>query len=160
MKPGGARNKGHDAEREVIKILTEACGKQVELHRNLLQTRQGGYDIVGLEWLAIEVKRQETLDVENWWKQTLKQADDNQVPVLIYRQNRKAWNIVMMGQVGNTLCRVTINMLAFTFWLQDELRARGAPAIASPSRTDETPVSHGLLTVTPQLPIIQAQTPR
>lgn len=159
MKPGGARNKGHDAEREVIKILTEACGKQVELHRNLLQTRQGGYDIVGLEWLAIEVKRQETLDVENWWKQTLKQAGVNQVPVLIYRQNRKAWNIVMMGQVGNTLCRVTINMLAFTFWLRDELRARGGDATALPSRADETPVSHGLLTVTPHQPIIQAQTP-
>jgi len=160
MKPGGARNKGHDAEREVIKILTEACGKQVELHRNLLQTRQGGYDIVGLEWLAIEVKRQETLDVENWWKQTLKQADDNQVPVLIYRQNRKAWNIVMMGQVGNTVCRVTINMLAFTFWLRDELAARGRASVALPSCADETPVSHGLLAVAPQLPIIQAQTPR
>jgi len=141
MKPAGARQKGQEGEREIIRLLSEVCEKTVELRRNLAQTREGGYDIVGLEWLAMEVKRQETLDVENWWKQTLRQAGEGQHPVLLYRQNRKAWNVMMWGRVGEMRCRVQINLLTFQMWLRQELENR--------SRTDEMPVSQGLLTISP-----------
>jgi hypothetical protein len=36
-----------------------------KLRRNLMQTREGGHDICGLDHLAIEVKRCETLEIEN-----------------------------------------------------------------------------------------------
>ena len=129
MVPGGNRNKGHDGEREVIKILaplvTEVMGES-SLRRNLNQTRQGGHDICGLEHLAIEVKRCETLEVEKWWKQTLRQAEEagGAIPVLMYRQNRKAWNVVMIGRVGNMLCRVTVSMETFGVWLMGDLKDR------------------------------------
>jgi len=122
MKPGGARMKGQDGEREVIKLIQPFV--QDQLKRNLNQTREGGYDVVGIEWMALEVKRQETLDVENWWKQTLKQAGDLKVPVLVYRQNRKAWQVVMWGGVGGYGCRVTISMWDFIAWLKLELDKR------------------------------------
>ena len=126
MKPGGARSKGQEGEREVIRLLApiveEVCGQESTLSRNLNQTREGGHDIVGLDWLAIEVKRQETLDVENWWRQTLRQAGDKREPVLIYRQNRKSWHVVMWAKVGEHRCRATISLQDFQDWFRLTLK--------------------------------------
>lgn len=129
MVPGGNRNKGHDGEREVVKLLqpiVELILGEKKLQRNLTQTRQGGHDICGLDFLAIEVKRCETLEVDKWWRQTLKQAEqaDGAIPVLIYRRNREKWNVVMFGRVGTMLCRVQIDMSTFGLWLCEELKDR------------------------------------
>lgn len=84
------RNKGANGERELAKLLYDRLG--VELHRNLDQSRSGGYDIEGLPDFAIEVKRQEKLEVGKWWNQTCEQAEKvNRIPVLAYRQNRRPW---------------------------------------------------------------------
>ena len=77
-----ARMKGQRGELEVVKLLqptVTSCymmkGLEVpQLARNLSQTRDGGFDIAGLEWMALEVKRQETLNVKAWWEQTCRQA--------------------------------------------------------------------------------------
>ena len=132
MKPGGARNKGADAEREVIKLLepvVRECGQGL-LFRNLLQVREGGHDIVGIDWLAIEVKRQEALLIEDWWKQTCRQATNGKIPCLIYRQNRKPWSVVMQGGILgwqgklHTQLRVTITFADFLQWFRRELTLR------------------------------------
>jgi len=126
MKPGGARNKGASAEREVIKLLEPLVRDfgEGKLFRNLEQTRSGGHDIIGLDWLALEVKRQETLSLDAWWQQTVQQAGESRVPVLIYRQSRQPWRVVMIGCVGKVHCRVTISFTDFTLWLQSEMRLR------------------------------------
>ncbi len=104
--PGrGSKNKGANAEREVAKLFQPIMDKVYkefgmmapEMKRNLEQTRGGGYDLVGLDWLALEVKRCETLQLNKWWEQTLRQATVHQEPVLIYRQNNQKWKIVMFG---------------------------------------------------------------
>lgn len=100
-----ARSKGQRGEREVAKLLQPvvnevyvAAGFAPPLFkRNLMQSREGGYDIVGLDWLALEVKRQETLNVNTWWKQTIEQAGEKQTPVLIYRKNHGKWRVMMYG---------------------------------------------------------------
>ena len=128
MKPGGARNKGADAEREVIKLLepiVRECGGGM-LFRNLDQTRCGGHDIIGLDWLALEVKRQETLDIEAWWAQTVKQAGTSRVPVLVYRQSRKPWQVMMQGGLNGRAgriypARVTVSFWDFQNWVRREL---------------------------------------
>lgn len=105
-----SRNKGQRGEREgaallmlwsneVLAHLREAyvkedsldCYEDIVFNRNLAQTREGGYDLVGLDWLAVEVKRHETLNVTGWWKQTVEQAKPDQIPFLMYRQNRTEW---------------------------------------------------------------------
>lgn len=96
-----SRNKGKRGEREVIKLLQpvvdevySACGQQPPLLlRNLMQSDRGGFDIVGLEWLALEVKFQETLALGAWWSQTLEQCCEGQVPMLFYRRSRVAWRV-------------------------------------------------------------------
>lgn len=100
-----AREKGKRAEREAVKLLqpiiNEVYGKYgleiPELQRNQMQSHKGGYDIVGLEWLALEVKHQETLHISDWWSQTVRQAGEERTPVLIYKQNRVKWRVVMYG---------------------------------------------------------------
>lgn len=145
MKAGGGRAKGASAEREVIKLLEPIVKELSEgaLFRNLEQVRSGGHDIVGIDWLAIEVKRCEVLAIETWWKQCVEQAErksrENEregkgkaLPVLIYRQNRKPWLVVLNGAVcgfrraGDGLypARVTIALSDFLGWFRYELQSR------------------------------------
>ena len=106
-----ARDKGQRAERVVIKLLQPIVDKVYmeaglvdktpSLERNLMQSNKGGYDIVGLEWLALEVKHQETLQVAQWWEQARRQAGDSgKVPVLIYKKNNVKWRVVMFAKLA------------------------------------------------------------
>lgn len=98
------RAKGKSAERAAAKLLMQwvhyaanAVGMCVDdprvpvLTRNLAQARGGGYDITGIEWLALEVKFRERLNLKQWWAQTLRQAGPGQMPVLMYRRSYEDW---------------------------------------------------------------------
>jgi hypothetical protein len=90
-----SRAKGASAEREVFKLIGDVLGFKVE--RNLSQTRDGGYDSVVGDF-ALEVKRQEALSIKAWWEQATTQAgrcDPPKMPMLIYRQSRQPWRVVV-----------------------------------------------------------------
>lgn len=103
------RQKGAEGERQVAKILNsiiQSVMEQLEypeeeieaaktaVQRNQNQSAVGGNDLSNTFGMSIEVKRQEQLAVNTWWKQTLEAANrNNELPVLIYRQNRKPWRI-------------------------------------------------------------------
>jgi hypothetical protein len=90
-----SRAKGASAEREVFKLIGDVLGFKVE--RNLSQTRDGGYDSVVGDF-ALEVKRQEALSIKAWWEQATQQAgrcDPPKMPMLIYRQSRQPWRVVV-----------------------------------------------------------------
>ncbi len=106
------RQKGAGGEREVITLL-EPVVRRVMLdtgypipekpiiQRNQNQTAVGGSDLTNTFGLAIEVKRQETLAVNQWWMQCVNSASRNgEIPVLMYRQNQKKWHVVMHGTFG------------------------------------------------------------
>lgn len=107
-------NKGKEGEREVVKILTpivqdvmremgsygedEIIAAAGHIQRNQNQSAVGGCDLSNTFGIAFEVKRQEQLCVPEWWRQTLTAAQRlEHLPVLIYRQNRKAWRIRTFG---------------------------------------------------------------
>ena len=108
-------NKGKTGEREVVDMLATEIyylmhqhqyddATKAALHgivqRNQNQSAVGGGDI-NILGLSVEVKRCETLAVEQWWRQCETSAMRNgDVPVLIYRQNRKAWQVVMPARVN------------------------------------------------------------
>lgn len=139
-----ARGKGQRGEREVIALLQpivdEECQRvgrgKVELSRNLLQTREGGCDIAGMEWMALEVKRVENQSMINqWWQQTLRQAGPTsgggvheRVPVLLYRPNNVAWKcrmrVPIAGIGGPTiLATITVDIQTFLVWFRYRVRA-------------------------------------
>lgn len=110
-----SRKKGARGERDVIQMLEpvlERVYKQLlhdnpelplgvvpRLQRNALQADGGGSDIAGLEWLALEVKNQETPQLPRWWKQCVEQARPEQTPVLFYKKNNTPWRVRMQVRI-------------------------------------------------------------
>lgn len=94
-----SRNKGAAGEREFCKLLSaelEELGVDSVLSRNLKQTRDGGYDIDGLDMLAMEIKRAAKPEIRAWWTQTVLQSYEcDRTPVLAYRIDRKPWRVLM-----------------------------------------------------------------
>ena len=64
--------------------------------------------------------------MEKWWRQTLRQAEEAKgaIPVLMFRQNRGKWRVMMFGYVGAMVCRVEIDMATFGLWLGEDLKMR------------------------------------
>lgn len=110
MPPINVRQKGASGEREIADMLNFIIYKQMQalgypeeeclkamstVQRNQNQSAVGGNDLSNVLGLSIEVKRQEQLAIPQWWRQCVAAAErNNEVPVLIYRQNRKAWHVV------------------------------------------------------------------
>lgn len=105
------RTKGATGERTIVNMLKEHGFTNAM--RNHSQTAVGGFDIVGVEPFAIEVKNHKTLSINTWWRQTTAQAKDGLIPVLIYHiPNTSRWLVqVPMCAVNQELCNVrTVTM--------------------------------------------------
>jgi hypothetical protein len=105
------RQKGAGGEREIaarlndiIRLVLHKRGELMvtpHVQRNQNQTAVGGCDLTGTFDFAIEIKRQEALSIETWWKQCCASASElGKIPVLIFKQNRKKWRVVMLGTIG------------------------------------------------------------
>ena len=125
-----SRNKGQRGEREICGILQDISDRVCfekkipapEVVRNLVQSRNGGEDIVGLPGLAVEVKRQENLQLASWWKQTLEQAQRARaIPVLVYKRNYQPWKVVMLASLhygsNEVQYQMELSMDDFRDWL-------------------------------------------
>lgn len=102
------RVKGASGEREICDAINEIYKElYIELNlefpekplaqRNQNQSAVGGDDISNTCHYSIEVKRQETAQVNTWWKQCLvSAAETGKMPCLLYRANRQKWRCVML----------------------------------------------------------------
>lgn len=127
-------NKGKEGEREAIKFLqphiNECCEmagvEPIQLFRNQNQSALGGYDIDGLSWLALEIKRQEALSIPAWWRQVTKAAREGQEPVVMFRQNRKPWRFLVRcylytGGTSYQTAMCEVSKEAFIDWFRARL---------------------------------------
>ncbi len=94
------RSKGQSGEREAIDMLQpivdSVFGKGAyNLERNLEQVRHGGADIANCPVFCVEIKRQEQLSKKAWWKQIMAACGKHEIPVVLYRQNRKSWQAMI-----------------------------------------------------------------
>lgn len=134
------RQKGQTGEREIASALNEcvarvrssvglpALDKKDEIfQRNQNQSAVGGHDLSNSLNLAIEVKRQEILSIPSWWRQCVESAKrTDSIPILIFRQNRKSWRVIMnvsvIGFPGIPITdssfeiKVEISLLEFLTW--------------------------------------------
>lgn len=55
----------------------------------------GDADVVGISGLHIECKRVEKLNIDNAMEQSINDARENEVPVVIHRKNRKNWLVTL-----------------------------------------------------------------
>ena len=99
MSGAASRRKGASGEREVLRLLGELLGEALE--RNLSQSRAGGADCICVKGFAIEVKRQERLNRQAWWRQAVDQASkENAEPMLLYRRSREKWRAFIHTHEG------------------------------------------------------------
>jgi len=64
------------------------------MKRELAQSRDAGLDGVSTS-VGIEVKRQETLALPKWLKQAREGCEEEQTPVVAYRQNGGDWHCLV-----------------------------------------------------------------
>jgi hypothetical protein len=133
------RQKGANGERQLATQLNAIVNELLVKHgipvpdkpviqRNQNQTAVGGNDLSNVFGLGIEVKRQENLQIEQWWRQcTEAAARNNEFPVLIYRQNNQAWRVVVMmwvqlpavgGRPTASSVRAEMKWEAFLAWFR------------------------------------------
>lgn len=140
-----SRDKGQRGEREFACLIQEwsapvialvGNAEAIELRRNLMQSREGGHDLVGIPWLAVEVKRQENLALPAWWRQTVEQAERvGAIPFLAYRQNRCPWRFRLRlvsahyGPAGGGTQPLVVDLdtESACLWFQGELYWRLKP---------------------------------
>jgi len=124
------RNKGARGEREVKDLhnsFLEEIEYEARMQRNGSgQADGGGYDLVGLPFLAIEIKLQETHYQNAWWTQCTEQCGVGQIPVLWYRRNHIKWRVRMMGTVDNVTMLVDVTPDDYFRWLKTKIAARSA----------------------------------
>lgn len=119
------RNKGKAAEVEVYHWLNETVATVVGhgkwFQRNQNQTASSGSDLSNPFRLSVEIKRHETLSINQWWAQCVKSAKmEHGIPVLIYRQSRQPWRAVIeMIDCYGGIYTVTMSADNFETWLRN-----------------------------------------
>jgi hypothetical protein len=136
-----SQNKGKRGERAVIELLQPvldelygAINKSAPiLQRNSLQSDQGGFDIAGLSWLAIEVKNCETFQLDKWWEEAKEQAAKQSkhfhveaTPVLMYKRNHVNFRVRMSGYIpcGERKVRTVVDIAVepFLVWFRERVK--------------------------------------
>ena len=90
-----SRDKGKRGEREIVNILKNELGNDLDIGRNHSQCDTGGCDIAGNLPYSIEVKNHKTESLTAWWIQACRQAQQGKAPVLIYKKPYKGWFVIM-----------------------------------------------------------------
>lgn len=134
------RTKGQSGERQVQKILNDIIVEvrkdlglpayeviDLPFQRNQNQSAVGGADLSNPFGIEIEIKRQEALSINTWWKQcVISAARTDGIAILIFRQSRQKWRIIMKGIIscgppGSShfvRTRVEITLVSFKEWFE------------------------------------------
>lgn len=56
----------------------------------------GDADVVGLPYIHLEIKRVEKLNIDEALSQSIRDAKDDEIPVVMHRKNRTEWKVTML----------------------------------------------------------------
>lgn len=88
-----SRQKGKRGETEIAHIL-QAYG--FDARRGVQYCGlNGDADVVGLPGYHLEVKRVERLNIDTAMEQSVRDARDNEIPIVCHRRDRKQWLVTM-----------------------------------------------------------------
>ena len=89
-----SRQKGARGERELAEKLRE-YGYDVRRGQQY-SGANGDADVVGVPGLHIECKRVEKLNLDDALAQSVRDARDAEIPVVMHRKNRTEWKVTML----------------------------------------------------------------
>lgn len=88
-----SRDKGKRGELEVAHLLKK-YGYDARRGQQYAGSN-GDPDVVGLPDIHLEVKRVEKLNIDEALQQSIRDARDAEVPIVMHRKNRTEWKITM-----------------------------------------------------------------
>ena len=88
-----SRAKGAKGERELAKKLRE-YGYEARRGQQYAGIN-GDADVVGLEGVHIECKRVERLNIDDSLSQSIRDAKDGEMPIVVHRTNHCDWKVTM-----------------------------------------------------------------
>ena len=88
-----SRDKGKRGELEAAHILKE-YGYDARRGQQF-SGANGDPDVIGLPRIHLEIKRVEKLNIDDALSQSIRDARDEEVPVVMHRKNRAEWKITM-----------------------------------------------------------------
>ena len=89
-----SRNKGAEGERELARILKD-YGYPARRGQQYCGAN-GDADVVGLPGIHIECKRVEHLNIDAAIAQSIRDAEDDEIPVVMHRKNHMPWKVTML----------------------------------------------------------------
>lgn len=87
-----SKAKGAKGEREIAKLIRE---RGYDVRRGQQYNGLGGEDVVGLDYIHIEVKRVEQLNIDNAMEQAKRDSKIGQIPTVFHRKNNKKWKVTL-----------------------------------------------------------------
>lgn len=87
-----SKRKGAEGERELASKLKEygyTC------RRGQQYNGLDGEDVVGLDYIHIECKRVQALNIDEAMEQAKRDTKENQLPAVFHRKNNKKWKVTM-----------------------------------------------------------------
>lgn len=88
-----SREKGAAGERELAGILKK-YGYDCRRGQQYCGIN-GDADVIGIPGLHIECKRVEKLNIDDALEQSIRDAKDGEMPVVMHRKNRKPWKVTL-----------------------------------------------------------------
>lgn len=88
-----SREKGAVGERELAGILKK-YGYDCRRGQQYCGIN-GDADVIGIPGLHIECKRVEKLNIDDALEQSIRDAKDGELPVVMHRKNRKPWKVTL-----------------------------------------------------------------
>ena len=88
-----SRQKGKRGELEAARLLRE-YGFEARRGQQF-SGANGDPDVVGLPGIHLEVKRVEKLNLEAAMQQSIRDARENEIPIVMHRKNRGQWLVTM-----------------------------------------------------------------
>ena len=91
-----SKQKGKTAELEIAHILQENGFTDARRTAQYCGNTGDASDVIGLDGYHIEVKHQETLQIDKWWDQATHDAEKSgNIPLLVFRKNRQKWRVCL-----------------------------------------------------------------
>lgn len=87
-----SKSKGAKGERELANILKDYG---YNTRRGQQYNGLEGEDVVGLDYIHIECKRVETLNLDKAMEQAKRDSKDYQMPTVFHRKNKQKWLVTM-----------------------------------------------------------------
>lgn len=88
-----SREKGKRGELQAAKVLKE-YGYETRRGQQF-SGANGDADVVGLPGIHLEIKRVEKLNISKAMQQSIRDAMDGEMPVVMHRRNRETWLVTM-----------------------------------------------------------------